>query len=215
MSRIGRKPIPLAKGVKVQIGEELKVEGPKGKLTVPIPPGIAGLLMAGLISDTLNLTSPTATAIDAEILGHLAARAGVEPAALASEIFSVGSPLLTLDPAQVVLADCKEYDERGVRFSVSQIEELSFAGFEDREVALREALETHRKSRGLGFATLLVTDVNTQNSLLLATGDPGFLRRIDYAQRSPGVWDLPGVVSRKKQLVPHLLGCIEAMRRGS
>jgi manganese-dependent inorganic pyrophosphatase len=180
---------------------------------VPIPPNIAGLLMAGLISDTLNLTSPTATPVDAEVLGHLAARAGVEPAMLAEEIFSVGSPLMTMEPHQLVTADCKEYDERGVRFSVSQIEELSFARFPVREESIREALEEHRRSRGLAFAALLVTDVNTQNSLLLVSGDVAFLRRIDYPLRSAGVWDLPGVVSRKKQLVPHLLGCIEAMRR--
>ena len=180
---------------------------------VPIPGNIAGLLMAGLISDTLNLTSPTATPVDAEILGHLSARAGVEPAALAEEIFSVGSPLQTMEPARVVTADCKDYEEGGVRFSVSQIEELSFAGFADREASIREALEAHRRTRGLQFAALLVTDVNTQDSLLLAAGEPALLRRIDYPQRSPGVWDLPGVVSRKKQLVPHLIGCIEAMRR--
>jgi len=180
---------------------------------VPIPPDVAGLLMAGLISDTLNLTSPTATPVDAEILGHLSARAGVEPAVLAEEIFSVGSPLLTMSPAQIVTADCKEYDERGVRFSVSQIEELSFARFPMREGSIREALEGHRLARGLFFASLLVTDVNTQNSLLLASGDPAFVRRIDYPLRSPGVWELPGVVSRKKQLLPHLLGCIEAMKR--
>jgi len=180
---------------------------------VSIPRGIAGLLMAGLISDTLNLTSPTATPVDAEILGHLAARAGVDPSKLAEEIFSVGSPLLTMSPAQVVTADCKEYDERGARFSVSQIEEMSFDRFGDREASIREALEEHRRARGLMFAALLVTDVNTQNSLLLACGAPEFLERIDYPQRSPGVWDLPGVVSRKKQLLPHLLGCLEAMRR--
>ena len=74
---------------------------------------IAGLLMAGLISDTLNLSSPTATPIDAKVLENLSAIAGVEPAKLAESIFAVGSPLLTLGPSEVILADCKDYSEEG------------------------------------------------------------------------------------------------------
>jgi manganese-dependent inorganic pyrophosphatase len=96
---------------------------------IPIEPPIAGLLMAGLISDTLNLTSPTATPIDANILKELSKIAGVEPAKLAEGIFAVGSPLLTLAPGEVILADCKDYEEQGYKFSVSQIEELGYSHF--------------------------------------------------------------------------------------
>ena len=67
---------------------------------VAIPPETAGLLMAGLISDTLNLTSPTATPTDRAILDDLAKIAGVDAGALATEIFAVGSPLLTLRTAR-------------------------------------------------------------------------------------------------------------------
>src|SRR5215471_17742025 len=78
---------------------------------------IAGLLMAGLISDTLNLTSPTATPIDAKVLQTLSKIAGIAPADLAESIFAVGSPLLTLRPKEVILADCKDYSEDGYGFS--------------------------------------------------------------------------------------------------
>ncbi len=82
---------------------------------VPVPSHIAGLLMAGLISDTLNLNSPTTTLADRQVLKALAEITRVDPTALAEEIFSVGSPLLTLSPEQVITADCKEYDEDGTK----------------------------------------------------------------------------------------------------
>jgi manganese-dependent inorganic pyrophosphatase len=172
---------------------------------IAIPPGTAGLLMAGLISDTLNLSSPTATPVDRRVLDELAGVAGVAPAELAEAIFSVGSPLHTQSPAEVVTSDCKEYSESGMRFTVSQIEELNFSHFEERREALFEALDAHVRARGLHFAALLVTDVNTRNSLLLASGDPALLARIDYPPVGPRLWQLDGVVSRKKQLLPQLL----------
>jgi manganese-dependent inorganic pyrophosphatase len=175
---------------------------------VAIEPAIAGLLMAGLISDTLNLTSPTATPIDANILQELSKIAGVEPAKLAEGIFAVGSPLLTLAPGEVILADCKDYEEDGFKFSVSQIEELGYSHFYAKEKELLEALEGYRAKESSYFATLLVTDVNTQNSLLLISAPAEFLETMTYPRLSPHLFELNNVVSRKKQLVPYLLDCL-------
>ncbi len=172
---------------------------------IPIPGDVAGLLMAGLISDTLNLTSPTTTATDRRILKQLAAIAEEEPSRLAEQIFSVGSPLLTMTPEQVVNADCKEYDEAGRRFTVSQIEEMNFDQFHRRETELMQALAEHRKKNGLFFAALFVTDVNTQSSLLLLSAPDAFIRKIDFPAKHDSLWELPDIVSRKKQLLPHLL----------
>ena len=169
---------------------------------------IAGLLMAGLISDTLNLTSPTATPIDAEVLKELSKIAGIEPAKLAEGIFAVGSPLLTLGPNEVILADCKDYQEDGRKFSVSQIEELGYSHFYDKEGELLKALEAYRSRQESYFAALLVTDVNTQNSLLLISAPAAFLETITYPRLGANVFELNNVVSRKKQLVPYLLDCL-------
>ena len=181
------------------------------QLGVAVPRDIAGLLMAGLISDTLNLTSPTATPTDQQVLGRLAAITQVDPSELAREIFSVGSPLLTLTPEQVVTADCKEYEDRGRRFTVSQVEELNFSHFGEKQAELLAALERHCSARGLFFATLLVTDINTQNSLLLVAGSPAFQERITFPAHGPHIWQLDGVVSRKKQLLPYLLQCLASV----
>ncbi|MDX2080258.1 MAG: putative manganese-dependent inorganic diphosphatase [Terrimicrobiaceae bacterium] len=175
---------------------------------VPIPPNVAGILMCGLISDTLNLTSPTTTETDRRIMDELSALAGVKPADLAGEIFSVGSPLLTLTAPEVITADCKEYVERGIRFSVSQIEELSFSQLADKQQGLIDELEKYRASHGYFFSALLVTDVNTQNSILLVRGSESITRLIDYPDVAPFAWDLEGVVSRKKQLLPYLTNLI-------
>ena len=75
-------------------------------------------------------------------------------------------------------------------------------------LGLVAALDAHCKARGLFFAALLVTDINTQDSVLLVCGAPEFLRRIDYPAQSANAWELAGVVSRKKQLLPYLLQCL-------
>jgi manganese-dependent inorganic pyrophosphatase len=139
---------------------------------VPVPPDVAGLLMAGIIADTLNLTSPTTTPVDKTVLISLSDITHVDPAELAEEIFSVGSPLHTMPDDKVITTDCKEYEQNGHRFSVSQIEELNFSHFEEKCAALIEALDRHQRRLGLLFAALMVTDVNTQNSLLLVCGAP-------------------------------------------
>jgi manganese-dependent inorganic pyrophosphatase len=175
---------------------------------IEIERSIAGLLMAGLISDTLNLTSPTATLIDAKVLENLSKIARMEPGKLAESIFAVGSPLLTLRSNEVILADCKDYEEEGYKFSVSQIEELGFSHFYDKQDKLFEELEAYRAKQGKYFAGLLITDVNTQNSLLLISAPVEFLDTITYPRRAANLFELNNVVSRKKQLVPYLLDCL-------
>lgn len=182
---------------------------------VPVPAPMAGLMMAGLIADTLNLNSPTATDTDRAVLGRLAKIAGVDAGELAEGIFSVGSPLQTLSPADVINADSKEYDEDGVRFNVAQIEELGFGTFHEKQAALAAELETFCAQRRLYFAALLVTDINTQNSILLVAGAEEFRREIDYPAVENGGWELKGVVSRKKQLLPYLLGRLAKTNRMS
>jgi manganese-dependent inorganic pyrophosphatase len=175
---------------------------------VELPSPIAGLLLAGVVSDTLNLTSPTTTPRDTEVLKQLEALAGVNAREFTEKLFASGS-LLTLKSApQAVTTDCKEYNEAGVRFSVAQIEEIGFDQFWKRKAELLEALEKYRDRRKYLFSALLVTDVTRQNSLLVATGDAGFVTQIDYPKLEPGIFELRDVVSRKKQLLPYLTHCL-------
>jgi manganese-dependent inorganic pyrophosphatase len=178
---------------------------------IEIPKDIAGLLMSGLISDTLNLTSPTATPTDGEVLRMLEEIAGVTADTLSQEIFSVGSPLLELSVEDAIQADCKEYNEEAGRFTVAQIEELGFAEFYRKWKDLQKALDASVRERGLLFAALMVTDIGTKNSLLLLAGSPEIRKAIDYPSAGHGLWELQGVVSRKKQLLPHILECLHKL----
>jgi len=178
---------------------------------VELPPSIAGLLLAGLVSDTLNLTSPTTTARDAEVLGRLEKIAGVNATEFTEKLFASGSVLVSKPAAQAITADCKEYVERGHTFSVAQIEEIGFEQFWKRKTEVLEALEEYRAQNQYLFSALLVTDVVMQTSLLLVSGHKKLLGKIDHPEREPGIYELAGIVSRKKQLLPYLTHCLERM----
>ncbi len=168
-------------------------------------PAIAGIMMGGIISDTLLLQSPTTTPRDAEVLEWLASIANKPASELAETIFSSGSVLRNSSADKIITADCKQYEEDGRRFSVSQVEELGFTIFWDKAEELLHALEHYRRENGLFFSALLVTDINTQNSLLLVQGNADFINAITYPSREDReIFDLPGIVSRKKQLIPYL-----------
>ena len=172
-------------------------------------PQIAGLMMCGIISDTLLLQSPTTTPLDVSLLAWLTRIADADPRALADMIFNAGSVLSTLSSDAAVRADCKLYNEGDKRFSVAQVEELGFNNFWKCSDSLLEALEKYRRENGLHFACLLVTDIDTQGSLLLVRGDPDILQGITYSPKTPPyIFDLPGIVSRKKQLMPFLAGLL-------
>jgi manganese-dependent inorganic pyrophosphatase len=179
---------------------------------VELSPRIASLLLAGVVSDTLNLTSPTTTSVDKVVLGKLEKISGVNARDFTEKLFASGSPLAHRSASQAIITDCKEYQEDGVRFSVAQIEEVGFTQFWKHKVDLLDALEQYRNSRAYLFSALLVTDVNTQSSLLLATGSSQFISRIDYPRVEPGVYELKDIVSRKKQLLPYLTHCLEQLR---
>ena len=174
---------------------------------------IAGIMMSGLISDTLNLNSPTTTPKDAEILSWLSGLAGEAPQNLAEAIFSSGSVIQASSPSAIVQSDHKVYDEDGVRFAVSQVEELGFGSFWIRAKEISAELEEVRRRERLYFAALLVTDINTQNSLMLVKGDSELIEAITYAHVEKNeIFELPGIVSRKKQLIPYLTSLVREIR---
>lgn len=176
---------------------------------VDLPKKIAGLLLAGLVSDTLNLSSPTATDRDAEVLKRLEEIAEVNAREFTEKLFASGSVLTSREPAEAITTDCKEYEEDGRKFSVAQIEEIGFDTFWKRKDDVQSSLERYRSEHGYYFSALLVTDVAKQNSLLVLAGSELFHQQISQSEKEPGIYDLQGVVSRKKQLMPYLTDCLE------
>jgi manganese-dependent inorganic pyrophosphatase len=181
------------------------------------PPELAGLLLAGVLSDTLILTSPTTTPRDHEEAARLARWAFVVGSSLAGEtiqsygekVISSGTGLATRPPEEIVSADLKLYEESGISFGIAQVEVTSLVELDEHHDELKEALIDLRDSKGLNFAILMVTDVVRGSSRLLLTSDVPGLGGLPYAKLPDGTLRASGVVSRKKQLLPALLSALE------
>ena len=165
-------------------------------------PGIALCMASGIISDTLHLRSPTTTDVDRESLAWLQGLCQVDLDQYVREFFEIGSALRSSTPAEVIREDCKEFNEHGVRFSISQIEETGFDLFWERKDELRAALEEYADRQRLDFSALLVTDVVSNGSLLLLSRESQAWEDVNYPRLDRGLYALKNVVSRKKQLLP-------------
>ena len=170
---------------------------------------IALCMASGIISDTLFLKSPTTTEVDRTILEWLRQRCSIDLDDFAQTFFEIGSALRTSTPDGVVQEDCKEFIERGVRFSISQIEETGFDLFWERKDELLTALVEYSMQHKLDFSALLVTDVVSNGSLLLLSRETEAWEEINYPRIDPGLYALKNVVSRKKQLLPLVTQLIQ------
>lgn len=170
------------------------------------PPPIAALLLAGILSDTVMLKSPTTTGFDREQADWLAGHAGLDPIAFGREIFAACSGFSAhASPREALCADFKHFAAGEVRFGVGQVEVVDFAEFERLREELRQALLQVRREDRLDLAALMVTDIHTETTLLLTTPYNGLELVIGSPQLAPQLYELRGVMSRKQQLVPLLL----------
>ena len=171
-------------------------------------PAVALCLCAGLVSDTLNLTSPTSTEVDREMLGWLAGLAGVRADEFAESFFSSGSLLSHADAQSIVGTDRKEFREEGLLLSLSQVEETSLKGLQERKEELLEELRGLRHEHRYDFCAILVTDIRKHDSVLLAVGKESLLSKMPFDRTGSNKFAAPGVVSRKKQLFPAVCEAI-------
>jgi manganese-dependent inorganic pyrophosphatase len=178
-------------------------------------PGIALCMVAGIVSDTLHLRSPTTTQVDREMFQWLTGFCDVDVPQFVQEFFEVGSALRTHSAHQVIMEDCKEFEDRGQRFSISQIEETGFELFWERREELANALTDLANRRRLDFSALLITDIVTNGSLLLLSCEPDFCRDMSYPKLEQGLYKLDGFVSRKKQLLPLITKLIASAVQAS
>lgn len=181
------------------------------------PPALAGLLLAGLISDTLILTSPTTTSRDHAAAERLLRWAKVGDSPLAGEtlqsfgeqVLQAGAGLASRTPDEIVNTDFKKYEAGGLKFGVAQVEVTNRSQIADFMPSLEEALINLRDKNGLDFVMLMVTDVVRRGSRLLLTDKVPALDDLPYPRRTDGTLNADGVVSRKMQLLPMILGALE------
>jgi len=181
------------------------------------PPPIAGMLLAGLLSDTLVLTSPTTTERDKKAAERLARWAFVRGGPLAGEtiqsygqqVLSASAGLSARAPEEIVGTDLKQYEAGGYRFAIAQAEVTDLLQLNEVREKLLAALTALRDKRALDFAMLMVTDVVRGSSRLILTNEPPELSDLPYPPQPDGTRMAEGVVSRKKQLLPVVLGLLE------
>ena len=183
-----------------------------------MPPALAGALLAGLLSDTLILTSPTTTPRDKDAAERLARWAMVGGSPLKGEtidsygkaVLRSGAGLSNRKPSEVVSTDIKSFEASGIKFAVAQAEVTDILQLTEHLQPLTEALNALKDKRGLDFAMLLITDVVRGTSrLLVSSKAPPVLDDLPYPPLPDGTRDAQGVVSRKKQLLPAVLGLLE------
>ncbi len=171
----------------------------------------ATLLLAGILSDTVLLKSPTATEQDRRAAAKLSEICGLSIEEYGKKLLENSAVLEKTPPAELIGADFKVYDEKGIRFGVGQAEVITLDGVHRLKEQFVTELESIAGEKKLDWALLLVTDVIKENSVLLTTDFKEAEKLLVYRKIEPNLFDLPGILSRKKQLLPELLRVTEEL----
>ena len=179
------------------------------KWQVPLDALTATILLGGLVADTVMLKSPTTTDYDRFVAQELGKSAKIDDFdEFCHSLFSSSSSLKDKDPMSLISSDFKKYREHGVHFGIGQVEVGSLEEIKELKDTYLEKLREFRDREALSIAMLLVTDVFKEESVLLTTNfDKEY--KIPYEKMGKGMYYLPGVLSRKKQLLPETLKVLE------
>ena len=175
---------------------------------IEIPPQIAGLLLAAILSDTLVFRSPTCTPLDEALAKRLAKIAGVDIDEFASEMFEAGEKLDGKTAEEVFLQDFKVFMCGDIRFGVAQGSYMTRKNLLAAEALLQPYLEEARNKQNVEDIYMLLTDVPKEESVVISDGRYASEVLSDGFETQPaedGSFTLPGVVSRKKQFIPALM----------
>ena len=165
-------------------------------------PGVALCLCAGIISDTLNLTSPTTTEVDREMLAWASEIAELNTSEFTRAFFAVGSLLATGTCEEILNADRKVFEEHGNSVTIAQVEEVGTENFAPRREELIEQLHNIRVKENHDLALLVITDIQNHASLIIASGNDHILSALPFTALDDGTFAAQGIVSRKKQIFP-------------
>jgi manganese-dependent inorganic pyrophosphatase len=170
----------------------------------PSPP-TAMMLLGAVLSDTVILNSPTTTGRDHAVVEYLERVLGLDATELGREMFERTSDVSEVPAEEILTHDSKEYEvDAGQTISIAQIETVGHAVLERRDELL-DALRALREREGHVLSALMVTDILAKGTELLVAGDTAPLERAFGRPADGGTLELPGVMSRKKEVAPKLL----------
>ncbi|MBQ9955100.1 MAG: putative manganese-dependent inorganic diphosphatase [Eggerthellaceae bacterium] len=177
------------------------------KYGVEVPKGIAAALLSAIMTDTVILKSPTATAIDVEQVRYLAEILEVDPTEFGLKVFRARGGEGRFPIKELVEADSKEFQLGDHVVLIAQHETVDLPAVMQREDEIRAHMAQIRETRGYEFVLLLVTDIMAEGSMFMVEGNPRTVNRTFGIEctHEGGVW-MPGILSRKKQVAPRILG---------
>jgi manganese-dependent inorganic pyrophosphatase len=168
----------------------------------------ATMLLGAVMSDTVILNSPTTTDRDRAVVDYLQSVLATDAAEFGREMFEQTSDLERVPAEQIVSRDAKEYEVGGGNtLRIAQVETVG-PGLQERHDELMAALDAIREREGHVLTALMVTDILAKGTELYVSGERGPLERAFSASARDGVLDLPGVMSRKKQVAPKVLAAL-------
>lgn len=171
-----------------------------------MPENIKCAMLTCILSDTLEFRSPTTTDRDREVATHLATELGISIPDYAAEMFAAKSDVSSFSDAELLRMDSKEYEVEGTKFRVSVLETTSPATVLDRKASLMDSMVTVAAEDGVDQVLLFVVDILNEEATLLVPNDlvKTVASKSFAAEATGDSVVLPGVVSRKKQIIPNL-----------
>ena len=175
---------------------------------VTIPKDLAGGMMGAILSDTVIFKSVTTTKRDREVVEALAKIAGVaDPVAVGLAQFNAKAEIDGVPAKDLVLRDYKKFDMSGTKVIVGQLEVVELGPVKARKAELLKAMEEVKKENGAHSVFLMLTDIMAEGTLLLTiTDDASVVEKAWSKKLVDNAVDMPGVMSRKKQIIPQLEG---------
>ncbi|MGN1360438.1 MAG: putative manganese-dependent inorganic diphosphatase [Kiritimatiellia bacterium] len=187
------------------------VAGMFNEQRVALTPQIAGLLLSGILADTLCLRSATTTEADRIAAEDLAGLLNLDVETYGKELFANSNHKGDWTVQEMLTVDAKSYDFGSRKFMVAQIESGTTDDLIKRHEEILKGLEENCRARNLVFSALMITDINWLNSILLIAGDAKFISRIQFPKRFDRTFFCRGILSRKKQLLPLLMEQLEEL----
>ena len=169
------------------------------------PKRIAGMLAAAIISDTLLMKSPTSTATDKRILERLAVIADMDIEKFAMEMFKAGTTLTGRSPHDLLKQDFKSFIIQDERIGISQVYTMDPESLRDRRAEILELMEKVSKENGYSIYIFMLTDIFNESSEMIVVGEyKDLVAKAFDRELKDNSFYAPGVLSRKKQIVPPI-----------
>ncbi|WP_167644599.1 manganese-dependent inorganic pyrophosphatase [Mameliella alba] len=177
-----------------------------GNDAAKMPKEIKGAALTCILSDTMEFRSPTTTDHDRAVAEKLAADLGIDVSDYAAQMFAAKSDVSAFSDAELIRMDSKEYEVDGVKFRVSVLETTAPEIPLDRKASLMETMTTVCAEDGVDDVLLFVVDILKEEATLLVPNDrvKGVAEKSFGASVAGDSVVLPGIMSRKKQIIPNL-----------